>query len=363
MEQYHNTVKEVLTNGSYKPNRTAADTIATFGTHYTIDVSKTSFPLLTTKDMLGFRWNSLIHEFFWFLSGEEHIRNLQEETKLWNAWADDNGRLDTAYGRFWRRYPIPDEASHLDGESWTIDPNKSYVNEETVTEDEFVSTNAMPVDAGEKRYTIDQIEYVLDQLQNNPHTRRMVVTAWHPGNTVDSTLPPCHYTFVLNVQGSELNLHLTQRSGDTALGVPFNIAGYSLLLLMLAQESGFEPGEFSHTIVDTHIYCGTHERGDWYGENIEELHEKVKVVEDTSLTSNLGTFSEVADWIEQTAPPERDGNENMDHVPGLLRQLDREPRSLPCIELPDKSIDEMNPEDIEIMEYEPYDGISFGVAE
>lgn len=356
MKQYHNTVKNVLTSGTYKPNRTEADTISAFSNHYTIDIDYDEFPLLTTKDMLGFRWNSLIHEFFWFLSGEEHIRNLQEETKLWNAWADEEGNLDTAYGRFWRRFPIPNPTDQLPGESWTDNPNHQYVNKE-----ENNTKN------GEERYTLDQIEYVLDQLENNPHTRRMIVTAWHPANAVESTLPPCHYTFVLNVQGDELNLHLTQRSGDTALGIPFNIAGYSMLLLMLAQQTGYEPGEFSHTIVDAHIYCGTHERGEWYGNNLPSIKSHMRNIEEQNTSDFIGTeprtYAELADWIEETAPEERSENESMDHVPGLLRQINREQRDRPTIEIENKGIDQLEPNDISIHDYNPHEGIYFAVAE
>lgn len=334
MDVYQDLVTRVLRDGTYKPNRTGVDTISLFGEHYEIDLQD-GYPLLTTKQMDGYRWNSMIHELFWYLSGEEHIRNLREETKIWDAWADDDGHLDTAYGRFWRRYPVPGEGSHLVGESW----DGSRGLDKYVTYEE--QTNS---------YTFDQIEYILDEIENNPTSRRLVVNAWHPANATVSTLPPCHYTFVFNVQGDRLNCHLTQRSGDIALGVPFNIACYSLLTEMIAQEVDLEVGTFSHTIVDAHIYCGEGERGAWYAENLDEMRPFME----------YGDRESVIDHIEDEAPPDPD---DLDHVPGLLEQLEREPLERPEIEISDKPFDDIGPEDIELVDYESHDGISFGVAE
>ena len=227
MQQYLELVDTVLSDGTYKPNRTGVDTISSFSEHYEVDLQD-GYPLLTTKEMDGYRWNSLLHEVCWYLSGEEHIRELREETKIWDAWADDEGRLDTAYGRFWRRYPIPEDDAQLEGETWP-DAAHRWVTEEA-----------------DGRRTFDQLQYVIDTLAESPNSRRLVVNAWHPANAAVSTLPPCHYTFVFNVQGDRLNCHLTQRSGDTALGIPFNIAAYSLLTKVIAQQTGFEPGTFAH---------------------------------------------------------------------------------------------------------------------
>lgn len=351
MRQYLDTVANVLENGTYKPNRTAVDTISNFSQHYTIDVSD-SFPLLTTKQMSDFRWKSMVRELLWFLSGEEHIRNLRDHTSIWDAWADKDGHLDSAYGRFWRRYPIPDEDSRLEGENWP-DADGSWVNAEQ-TED------------GTERRTFDQLQYVIDQLNENPMTRRLVVTAWHPANTADSTLPACHYTFVFNVQGDgTLNLHLTQRSADIALGVPFNIAEYSLLLKMVAQQTGFEPGEFSHELVDAHIYAGTGERGEWYGENLDELQKRVKAVRTGAEAHGVETYTDIAEWIEETAPEGElsPRGKPYDHVPGMLRQLDRDPLEPPEVEIADKPIGDIGYDDITLKNYNSHDGIDFGIAE
>ena len=332
MQQYLDLVADTLAGGGHKPNRTGVDTIAAFSQQYRIDLQE-GFPLLTTKDLSGFRWNSLIHEFRWYLSGEEHIRNLREETGIWDAWADEQGRLDTAYGRFWRRFPVPEEG--LDGEAWPDDDHR-WRNDDG---------------------TFDQIQYVVDTLKESPNSRRLVVSAWHPANAAVSTLPPCHYTFVFNVQGDKLNCHLTQRSGDIALGVPFNIAAYALLTHAVAQETGFEVGEFGHTVVDAHVYCGTDDRGEWYADNLDRLQERLAAVDERA------GYLAVRDWLETEAPDETEDTDGYDHVPGLLTQLSREPRERPSIEIADKPLDELGFEDIELTAYDPADGISFAVAE
>ena len=332
MRQYLDLVADVLGSGSHKPNRTGVDTISAFSRHYAVDLAA-GFPLLTTKDLSGARWNSLLHEFVWYLSGAEHIRELREETEIWNAWADDEGRLDTAYGRFWRRFPVPDEG--LPGESWP-DEGHRWLNDEG---------------------TFDQIAYALDQLRENPTSRRIVVSAWHPANAAVSTLPPCHYTFVLNVQGDELNVHLTQRSGDVALGIPFNIAAYSLLAIAIAGRTGFAPGTFAHTVVDAHVYCGAGDRGAWYADNLDALQSRVAGADDAEA------YRDIKAWVESTAPPEPEGHERDDHVPGLLEQCAREPRSRPDIEVADVPLDDLSVDDVELSGYDPAPGIRFGVAE
>ncbi|SDX71093.1 thymidylate synthase [Halopenitus persicus] len=340
MQQYLDLVDETLSEGVYKPNRTGVDTIASFSGQYTVDLAE-GFPLLTTKRLDGYRWNSLIHEVLWYLSGEEHVRNLRDHTAIWDAWADEEGRLDTAYGRFWRRYPVPEGG--LEGESWPADAHRWVTVEEDAD--------------GTRRRTFDQIQYVLDQLAENPRSRRMVVNAWHPANAAVSTLPPCHYTFVVNVQGGRLNLHLTQRSGDIALGVPFNIAAYSLLATAIAQRTGFEVGEFGHSIVDAHVYCGEGDRGAWYADNLDRLQDRLADVETTA------DYRDVKAWLERAAPAEPADREGYDHVPGLLEQLSREPRSRPRIEIADKPLDELTFDDIELHDYDSADGITFAVAE
>jgi thymidylate synthase len=162
---------------------------------------------------------------------------------------------------------------------------------------------------------------------------------------------------VFNVQGDRLNCHLTQRSGDIALGVPFNIAAYSLLTHAVAQETGFKPGKFGHTVVDAHVYCGKGDRGAWYDDNLAELQSRLGEVD------TKAEYLDVREWLTETAPTESDESDGYDHVPGLLTQLSREPRSRPAIEIADKPLDELTFEDIQLTDYDPADGIQFSVAE
>jgi thymidylate synthase len=353
-------------------------TVSKFGHHLTVDLDE-GFPLLTTKQLDGFRWNSLIHEFLWYLSGEEHIRNLQEKTSIWDDWANEKGQLDTAYGRFWRRYPIPSTSEEqLPGESWAVIDGK--INQGRWKDSEEVDVtdwiNKEQTEDGDVRYTFDQLQYVIDMLQHNQKSRRIIVSAWHPANATISTLPPCHYTFVFNVQNGKLNTHLTQRSGDIALGVPFNIAAYSLLTHILANEADLEVGKFSHTIVDAHIYCGQDERGGWYNESLTTIRDKLNTVENQTDSSTIlnavkdtfglknqkpTAYSDIAEWIEQTAPQETEKYD--DHIPQLLRQLDRTPYEKPSIEIADKELENLTFEDINLENYISHGGLKFKVAE
>ncbi|MGE5429614.1 MAG: thymidylate synthase [Syntrophomonadaceae bacterium] len=278
MKEYLDLVKLVIDEGTRKPSRTGIDTISYFSAFYRVDLSK-GFPLLTTKKMI---WNSLLHEVLWYLSGDNHIRNLRKHTKIWDAWADEDGNLETAYGYYWRHFPSAEKDKQG---NWKV------------TE-------------------IDQIKYVIDTLKTNPYSRRLVVTAWEPGNATKSKLPPCHYTFVFNVNDGKLNCHLTQRSGDIALGIPFNLAAYSLLTQIIAQETGLELGYFAHTIIDAHIYV-----------------------------ADKGT------------PMEK-----YDHLEGLKEQLKREPLPLPVLRIAKKPIDMLTFEDFELVNYQHLDRIKFEVA-
>ena len=336
MHQYRDLVTAVLRSGEHKPNRTGVDTISSFSQHYTVDLSD-GFPLLTTKDLSGSRWHSLLSEFVWYLSGEEHIQSLREETSIWDAWADEDGRLETAYGRFWRRYPVPSTDSQLPGEAWPVDDHR-WRNDDG---------------------TFDQLAYAIEQLREKPQSRRIVVSAWHPANAAVSTLPPCHYTFVFNVQDNRLNVHLTQRSGDIALGVPFNIAAYALLATVVAQQSELTPGTFAHSIVDAHIYCGMGNRGEWYGEEgtLESLQTRLEAVDDPA------EYRDVRAWLVESAPSEPAETSGYDHIPGLLKQCARTPRSKPQIAIDDVSLDDLGIENIHLTEYDPAPAIQFAVAE
>ena len=219
MEQFHKLLNHILENGIQKGDRTGTGTISTFGYQMRFDLSK-GFPLLTTKKL---HLKSIIHELLWFIKGETNIKYLKENNvKIWDAWADDNGDLGPVYGHQWR--------------NWNSD-------------------------------NVDQIEELINQIKNNPNSRRMIVSAWNPSVLPDTSksfsenvsdgkaaLPPCHAFFQFYVSEGKLSCQLYQRSADTFLGVPFNIASYALFTMMIAQVTNLDLGDFVHTFGDVHLY-------------------------------------------------------------------------------------------------------------
>lgn len=256
---YQTLLETLRTDPVEKPNRSSLDSHTRIGWGCRISL-QSGFPLLTLKDMSGPVWESLVAEVLWYLSGEHHIRNLQKHTSIWDEWADQDGRLPFAYGRFWRRYPVPELKDTLPGEAWVMDdPDtmKAFVREETRTE-------CVPGDQSRKVLVFDQIAYILDCLRHQPFTRRMVLNAWHPANGIQAHPPACHVMAVFNVTpGDEdgpqrLHCHLQMRSSDVGLGLPFNWAQYALLTHMLAQQvDGLEPGTLVYSGTDVHLYVQT----------------------------------------------------------------------------------------------------------
>ncbi len=206
MQQYLDLLRDIMENGVDKMDRTGVGTRSVFGRQMRFDLSK-GFPLVTTKKV---HLKSIIHELLWFLKGETNVKYLQENgVRIWNEWADENGELGPVYGSQWRNW---------NGEG------------------------------------IDQIAEVIETLKKKPNDRRMIVSAWNVGKIPEMHLPPCHMMFQFYVANNKLSCMLYQRSCDMFLGVPFNIASYALLTMMVAQVCGLEPGEFIHTLGDTHIY-------------------------------------------------------------------------------------------------------------
>lgn len=209
MRQYLDLLKDILDNGVTKTDRTGTGTISVFGRQMRFDLSQ-GFPLLTTKKL---HLKSIIHELLWFLKGDTNVKYLQENgVRIWNEWADETGDLGHIYGYQWRSWP---------------DYNGGH---------------------------IDQIAEVVEQIKHTPDSRRMIVSAWNVADIPQMHLPPCHAFFQFYVADGKLSLQLYQRSADTFLGVPFNIASYALLLQMMSQVTGLQPGEFVHTLGDTHLY-------------------------------------------------------------------------------------------------------------
>lgn len=209
MKQYLDLLNRILTDGVKKEDRTGTGTLSVFGHQMRFNLDD-GFPLLTTKKL---HLKSIIYELLWFLEGDTNVHYLQEHgVRIWNEWADANGELGPVYGHQWRSWP-------------------DY-----------------------KGGTIDQIAQVVETIRHNPNSRRMMVTAWNPAEIDQMALPPCHCLFQFYVANGRLSLQLYQRSADTFLGVPFNIASYALLLMMMAQVTGLKAGDFVHTTGDTHLY-------------------------------------------------------------------------------------------------------------
>jgi thymidylate synthase len=263
MKQYLELLRHVRTTGVPKDDRTGTGTISVFGYQMRFDLSR-GFPAITTKKL---HFRSIIGELLWFLSGDTNIRSLHEQgVSIWDEWADEDGNLGPIYGYQWRSWPTAD-GRH-----------------------------------------IDQITQMLEQIKSNPSSRRHIVSAWNVGEIKNMALPPCHTLFQFYVADGRLSCQLYQRSADIFLGVPFNIASYSLLTLMIAQIVGLEPGDFVHTLGDAHLYRNHLEQADL--------------------------------------------------------QLTREPRTLPQMKInPDvSSLFDFKYEDFEIVDYNPYPGIRAPVA-
>ena len=209
MKQYLNLLTHILEHGHKKTDRTGTGTISTFGYQMRFDLSE-GFPLLTTKKV---HLKSIIHELLWFLAGDTNVKYLQDNgVRIWNEWADADGNLGHIYGFQWRSWP------------------------------------------GYQNNSIDQISEAISIIKNNPDSRRIIVSAWNVADLFEMNLPPCHCLFQFYVNEGKLSLQLYQRSADSFLGVPFNIASYALLTMMVAQVCGLQPGEFIHTLGDAHIY-------------------------------------------------------------------------------------------------------------
>lgn len=217
MQQYLDLLAHIRANGVFRGDRTGTGTQAVFGYQMRFDLAD-GFPMVTTKKL---HLKSIIHELLWFLAGDTNIKYLNDNgVTIWDEWADENGDLGPVYGSQWRSWPAP---------------------------------------GGRK---IDQIQWLLDEIRNNPNSRRMIVSAWNPDEIDNMALPPCHCMFQFQVMDGKLNCQLYQRSADVFLGVPFNIASYALLLMMVAQVTGLEPGTFVHTLGDAHLYANHLDQAD-----------------------------------------------------------------------------------------------------
>lgn len=222
MRQYHEALQTILENGETSTDRTGTGTLSYFGLQSRYRLAD-GFPLVTTKKL---HLRSIIHELLWFISGDTNIKYLKENgVKIWDEWADENGDLGPVYGHQWRAFPqLEPTGQMLDGE---------------------------PLFKGRE---VDQIAQLIEMIKTSPDSRRLIVSAWNPGDVPRMALPPCHTMWQVRIINNKLHLQLYQRSADMMLGVPFNIASYALLQVMLAHVTGYEPGDFVHTLGDAHIY-------------------------------------------------------------------------------------------------------------
>jgi len=270
MRQYLDLVKHILDNGEKKEDRTGTGTLSVFGYQCKYDLRQ-GFPLLTTKKVL---FDALVYELLWFLRGSTNINDdLKQHTPIWNAWARPDGELGPVYGYQWRKW------------------------------ERFVQEGAS---GNYRKEHIDQIQNALHLIKTNPDSRRIIVSAWNVADIERMALPPCHAFIQFYVVNGRLDCQLYQRSADVALGVPFNIASYALLMTMVAAECGLTPGIFVHTLGDAHIY--------------------------------------------------------LNHVEGLKLQLERTPTALPQLEIPKKKVLEYTFEDFKLINYQPAAFIKFPIA-
>lgn len=269
MRPYLDLVRHILQDGEKKEDRTGTGTLSVFGYQMRFDLRQ-GFPLLTTKKVL---FSAVVRELLWFLRGSTNINDgLAQYTPIWNAWADENGELGPVYGYQWRRW----ERYHPQA------------------------------DGGFEVEYVDQIREAIDMIKTNPDSRRIIVNAWNVADLPRMALPPCHAFFQFYVVNGRLDCQLYQRSADVALGVPFNIASYALLLAMVAGECGYTPGYFIHTLGDAHLY--------------------------------------------------------LNHLDGIKMQLEREPRDLPTLRLAKKDFWDLCFEDIQLENYQPHSFIKFPIA-
>ncbi len=278
MRPYLDQLRKILENGEKKEDRTGTGTISLFGMQTKYDL-RDGFPLVTTKKVL---FDAVVRELLWFIRGSTNINDdLVQHTPIWNAWADPDGELGPIYGYQWRSWPryiaVPGSGEEDDSEAVLY-----------------------------RRESVDQLREVIAQIKKSPDSRRLIVSAWNVSDIPRMKLPPCHAFFQFYVVNGRLDLQLYQRSADMALGVPFNIASYALLLQMVAQECGLTPGVFTHTLGDAHIY--------------------------------------------------------LNHLDGIRTQLEREPLPLPVVHIGQKPFFELKFEDIKLEGYQHLPFIKFPVA-
>lgn len=367
VEQYLEHSKDILSSDDLIDSRfefnerRGLGRIYLFGYQNRYDLRK-GFPLLTTKK-IGFK--TVAHELIWFLKGDTNIKYLVDNKV--HIWDDDAFRFNLegmvkedifpeVFERFsqeWyetkkeyvQRIREGEEFAERWGElgpvygsQWIHWPSFSFIEKDEKDREIYMrDPNG-----------INQIERILEGMRKNITSSRHLITAWNPSEVPDMALPPCHTFFHLDSDGERVDLLLYQRSCDMFLGVPFNIASYSMLTIILAQQLGLTPGKFIHTFGDVHFYTGAGERAKWYEDNFE--HFKWGVRE----TRNSGNYKEYLNWLVGVLPEEPKGTKGMDHVTGILEQFTRKPRKLPKISITNKHYNELTIDDFSLKGYNPH---------
>lgn len=378
VQQYLDHSNEILTSDYswFKGGSKEVKLISLFGHQNQYDLRK-GFPVLTTKKMAV---DSIIHELVWFISGNPNIKYLVEnKVPIWDKDVFQHnlpgmvkeGIFPEVYLTYVRNSP---EWNSTEEEYMDKMRNESGFVERWGDSGPIYGPQwrgwpkfedaGMDITLGDKVYRayikkpegIDQITDLISKMTKNPQGKKHLVSAWNVADLPDMALPPCHVMFQVNANKGLMDLQLYQRSCDQFLGVPFNIASYSIVNHIIANELGFEPRRFIHTFGDAHFYCGKNERGQWYGDNFEEFQRKVRGAKNLEeRTGDKRGYLEVLDWVKKSVPPEREGEKGYDHVTGILEQLANTPQPLPKLRVVHKNFKDLRFEDFKVEGYStPY---------
>ncbi|MDP1695798.1 MAG: thymidylate synthase [archaeon] len=366
VEQYLKHSRDILTKGRFKDNpRRGLGRIHLFGYQNRYNLSE-GFPLLTTKKL---SFKNIAHELMWFLKGDTNIKYLVDNNV--HIWDDDafnyNLKNMAKEGIFRDEFPKFSEgwfgakAEYVQKIKGDADFAARWGDLGPVYGSQWVhSPKFVPSDSAGETFRkdsngIDQIARVISGMKKDLTSARHVVSAWNPDEVSRMALPPCHTFFQLNSEGKSLDLQLYQRACDMFLGVPYNIASYSLLTQILAKEIGLKPGEFVHTFGDVHFYSGAGARSKWYKDNLSGLQERINVTEHQD-------YAGILSWLNGQLPSEDKGREGMDHVTGILEQLQRTPKTLPRLTIADKPYNQLTIDDFVLEGYTPEPTIKRALA-
>jgi len=324
--------------------------------------------LLTTKKV---NFEAIAHELIWFLRGETNIKYLVDnKVPIWNDNAFDynlekmvnEGVFSKIFGKRSADW-FSAKKEYINKIKEDLEFAKKWGDLGPVYGSEWIHWPKfipVEVDIGgkEKQFYIkdpkgiNQISDTLAALKKNPTAKRHVISAWNPNEILNMALPPCHTLFHINANEGKMDLQLYQRSCDMFLGVPFNLASYSMLTQIIAQQAELEPRRFIHTFGDVHFYCGDGERGIWYKENLKKLKKKILGIKNSILVNPEMGYSEILSWINKNAPPEPVGSEGQDHVTAILKQLTRIPKKLPTLKISNKEYNKLTIDDFTLENYE-----------